>query len=113
MEFFESRLRGLVKQLEGSNPGFFIDIEKELAYYSSIREEILEMTIDTIEYSNAALKDGKRILIEGANATMIDLDFGTFPYVTSSNPTVVCIYICINIYVCIYICIQICTYINM
>eukprot|EP00596_Hydrurales_sp_CCMP1899_P003787 CAMPEP_0119041920 /NCGR_PEP_ID=MMETSP1177-20130426/14210_1 /TAXON_ID=2985 /ORGANISM="Ochromonas sp, Strain CCMP1899" /LENGTH=470 /DNA_ID=CAMNT_0007008347 /DNA_START=76 /DNA_END=1485 /DNA_ORIENTATION=- len=88
MEFFESRLRGLVKQLEGSNPGFIIDVEKELAYYTSIREEILEMTIDTIEYSNAAIKDGKRILIEGANATMIDLDFGTFPYVTSSNPTV-------------------------
>jgi hypothetical protein len=31
---------------------------------------------------------GQRILIEGANATMLDLDFGTYPYVTSSNPSV-------------------------
>ena len=88
MEFFEQRLRGLVAQLERSYPGFKIDVEKELAYYRSIREEILSMTIDTISYTNAALKQGKRVLIEGANATMIDLDFGTFPYVTSSNPTV-------------------------
>jgi hypothetical protein len=33
---------------------------------------------------------GKRILIEGANATMLDLDFGTYPFVTSSNPSVRC-----------------------
>lgn len=31
---------------------------------------------------------GKRILIEGANATMLDLDYGTYPFVTSSNPSV-------------------------
>jgi adenylosuccinate synthase len=46
------------------------------------------MTVDTIEYVNAAFDDGKRILIEGANATMLDIDFGTYPYVTSSNPSV-------------------------
>jgi adenylosuccinate synthase len=44
-------------------------VEAELEYYKGIREEILAMTIDTIEYSNQALKDGKSILIEGANAT--------------------------------------------
>ena len=32
--------------------------------------------------------EGRRILIEGANATMLDLDFGTYPYVTSSNPSI-------------------------
>ena len=31
---------------------------------------------------------GRSILIEGANATMLDLDFGTYPYVTSSNPSI-------------------------
>jgi len=31
---------------------------------------------------------GKRILIEGANATMLDIDFGTYPFVTSSNPSI-------------------------
>jgi adenylosuccinate synthase len=43
---------------------------------------------DTVEYINDAYDAGKRILIEGANATMLDLDFGTYPYVTSSNPSV-------------------------
>jgi hypothetical protein len=33
------------------------------------------------------LASGKRVLLEGAQGTMLDLDFGTYPYVTSSNPT--------------------------
>ena len=43
---------------------------------------------DTISYVNDAYDEGKRILIEGANATMLDIDFGTYPFVTSSNPSV-------------------------
>ena len=43
---------------------------------------------DTVEYINEAWESGKRILVEGANATMLDLDFGTYPFVTSSNPSV-------------------------
>ena len=41
-----------------------------------------------MEEVNGAYDAGKRILIEGANATMLDLDFGTYPYVTSSNPSI-------------------------
>jgi adenylosuccinate synthase len=37
---------------------------------------------------NKALKSNKKILVEGANAAMLDIDFGTYPYVTSSNCTV-------------------------
>ena len=37
---------------------------------------------------NNAYDEGRRILIEGANATMLDIDFGTYPYVTSSNPSI-------------------------
>ena len=66
--------------LLGSYPGFTIDVEAELAYYNSIREEILEMTIDTIQYSNQALKDGKSILIEGANATSTYAYWQLMPY---------------------------------
>jgi adenylosuccinate synthase len=69
MEFFERRLRGLVKQLESSYPGLKIDVEAELAYYRSIREEILGMVIDTVEYTNSAISSGKKVLVEGANAT--------------------------------------------
>lgn len=46
------------------------------------------MTEDTITLTNSAFDTGKRILVEGANATMLDIDFGTYPYVTSSNPSV-------------------------
>lgn len=41
-----------------------------------------------IDYVNEAHSQGKRILIEGANATMLDIDFGTYPFVTSSNPSI-------------------------
>ena len=43
---------------------------------------------DSVEYINAAWEGGQRILVEGANATMLDLDFGTYPFVTSSNPSI-------------------------
>lgn len=46
------------------------------------------MITDTVSFTNEAIQKGKNILIEGANATMIDLDFGTYPYVTSSNASV-------------------------
>ena len=41
--------------------------------------------IDSEHDMNAALKSGKRILAEGAQGTMLDIDFGTYPFVTSSN----------------------------
>ena len=41
--------------------------------------------IDSEHYVNNALKEGKQILCEGAQGTMLDVDFGSYPYVTSSN----------------------------
>jgi len=46
------------------------------------------MIHDTIPILNDARLKNKRILFEGANATMLDLDFGTYPYVTSSSTTI-------------------------
>jgi adenylosuccinate synthase len=47
---------------------------------------IRELTIvDSEHYINKALKDGKRILAEGAQGSLLDIDFGTYPFVTSSN----------------------------
>ena len=43
--------------------------------------------IDSEEYLNNALKDGKSILAEGAQGSLLDIDFGTYPFVTSSNTT--------------------------
>lgn len=41
--------------------------------------------IDSEQYLNTALKAGKKVLAEGAQGTMLDVDFGTYPFVTSSN----------------------------
>ena len=88
MSYFEQRLRSLVAQLLNANPSLSIDIDSEITYYKSIRNQILPMITDTIHYTNNALQNQNKILIEGANATMIDLDFGTYPFVTSSNPSI-------------------------
>jgi adenylosuccinate synthase len=59
------------------------EIEAEyLAYGDRLRPYIT----DTISLVQGALDDGRSVLFEGAQATMLDLDHGTYPYVTSSNP---------------------------
>ena len=45
---------------------------------------------DTSLYVDTALRDGKHVLFEGAQATLLDLDHGTYPFVTSSNPVASC-----------------------
>ena len=42
---------------------------------------------DTYSVINKAIDEGKNVLVEGAQGTMLDIDHGTYPYVTSSNPT--------------------------
>lgn len=87
-DHFESRFRSLAEHHMNSFEGCTIDIEAELKYYKGIRDMVMAMTVDTIEYTNAEYAKGKKILVEGANATMLDIDFGTYPYVTSSNPSI-------------------------
>lgn len=87
-EHFESRFRALAEHHINAFPGLEIDIEGQLEYYKSIADRVNDITVDTIQYTNKAYLDGKKILVEGANATMLDIDFGTYPYVTSSNPSV-------------------------
>jgi adenylosuccinate synthase len=74
MIYFEARLRSLAAQLERQYPGIKIDVDHELAYYKSIRDELLPLITDTIVYCNDALERGQNILIEGANATSKYLD---------------------------------------
>jgi len=87
-DYFEQRFRALAEHHMRSYQGLEIDVEEELAYYKKIAPEILAMTCDTILLTNQKYKEGKKILVEGANATMLDIDFGTYPYVTSSNPSI-------------------------
>lgn len=46
------------------------------------------MIIDPVPVLSKAILSGKRILAEGANALMLDIDYGTYPYVTSSNTSI-------------------------
>jgi adenylosuccinate synthase len=66
------------------------DTKKELDQLRQLQERIVKnaMIVDSIEYMNQSLHNGKRIIAEGANATMLDIDFGTYPYITSSSTTV-------------------------
>lgn len=87
-DYFEQRFRALVAHHERAYDGLKVNVDEQLAYYKSVAERMSLMTVDTIDFTNEKFLDGKRILVEGANATMLDIDFGTFPYVTSSNPSI-------------------------
>jgi adenylosuccinate synthase len=51
------------------------------------RQKLLPMLVDSTDRIHHALDDGKRVLFEGAQANMLDINYGTYPYVTSSSPT--------------------------
>ena len=53
--------------------------------YQAFRQRLAPFVCDTAVYLHAALRDGKRVLLEGGQGTMLDVDHGTYPYVTSSN----------------------------
>jgi len=61
--------------------------EMEAEFFQAV-EELKKLTfIDSEFYLNNALKEGKTILAEGAQGSLLDIDFGTYPFVTSSNTT--------------------------
>jgi len=63
----------------------FESIYKEYKKYAKILKPYI---CDTTKMLHRALKNNEKILCEGAQATLLDIDFGTYPYVTSSNPTI-------------------------
>ena len=50
-------------------------------------KELAPYLVDTVVFLSEAIAQGKKILLEGAQGTMLDVDHGTYPFVTSSNPT--------------------------
>ncbi|XP_037524852.1 adenylosuccinate synthetase [Rhipicephalus sanguineus] len=85
---FEQRFRSLVSTYQRLFPALKVDLDVELAKYKDLALKLRPFVIDTVSYLHDALADGKNILIEGANACLLDIDFGTYPFVTSSNCTV-------------------------
>ncbi len=64
-----------------------LDYDKILADYKGYIEKIKHRIKDTIPIVNKALDEDKVVLFEGAQAMMLDINYGTYPYVTSSSPT--------------------------
>lgn len=63
-----------------------LDFDEIYAEYSAYAEQLKPFVDDTSRLVNEALDNGKKVLFEGAQATMLDLTHGTYPYVTSSHP---------------------------
>jgi adenylosuccinate synthase len=64
-----------------------LDVEAIINEYQEFDRKFDEYITDTSEYLNNALRKNKRILAEGAQGALLDVDHGTYPFVTSSNPT--------------------------
>lgn len=89
---WKEKYRNLANKHEAMIGFYDVDIQYNLEelendFFKSI-EELKELTfIDSEEYLFKAQKDGKKILAEGAQGSLLDIDFGTYPFVTSSNTT--------------------------
>lgn len=87
-DFFASRLPEANFMLEKWYGADTIDLEEVVAQYSEYADRLRPYLGSTYRLVNQALLDGKKVLFEGAQGTMLDIDHGTFPFVTSSNTTV-------------------------
>ncbi len=88
----KTRLREVVEEknrilqdLHNADPLSWEEIYGEYIEYA---EALRPFVCDTVVLMNEAVKNSRRILFEGAQGTMLDVDFGTYPYITSSNPSV-------------------------
>lgn len=63
-----------------------LNAEEIIREYEGYAERLRPFVCDTITLLNDQIDAGKKILFEGAQATMLDIDYGTYPYVTSSHP---------------------------
>lgn len=73
-----------IVKLYGGEP---FDLNEMLEQFKPVREMLMPMMIDAVDKVNKALDTGKNVLFEGAQANMLDINYGTYPYVTSSSPT--------------------------
>ncbi|XP_078262600.1 adenylosuccinate synthetase isozyme 1 [Rhinoraja longicauda] len=85
---FSVRFKLLAQQYQSMFPSLKIDIEGQLKKLKEYAERIRPMVRDGVYFMYEAIHGpAKKILVEGANAALLDIDFGTYPFVTSSNCT--------------------------
>lgn len=79
---------GIKLSFDGFSPETgMLDEERIVEIYRRAKEILSPYIKDTISFLNEMREQGKSILLEGAQGTMLDIDYGTYPFVTSSNPT--------------------------
>jgi adenylosuccinate synthase len=90
-EEFESRVRSiiveknqLIEQVYGGEP---LDADSIVRDYLGFADVLRSYVTDTSVILNDAIDAGQKVLFEGAQGVMLDIDQGTYPYVTSSNPS--------------------------
>ena len=89
---WENKLNNLISKHERLIKNFNVNIEYNI---NELKDEFLDALkflksltlIDSEYYFHKSLKSNKKILAEGAQGSLLDIDFGTYPYVTSSNTT--------------------------
>ena len=83
-EFYHSRVNDHLRTLQGY--GYTSDLKAlEDEWFDAVEYLKQFRTVNADYHIDQALRAGKRVLAEGAQGTMLDIDFGTYPYVTSSN----------------------------
>ncbi len=92
LENWKERYRALADKHEAMIKFYDVDVQYDLAELESEFFKAVEVLksltfIDSEEYLHQAQKEGKTILAEGAQGSLLDIDFGTYPFVTSSNTT--------------------------
>ena len=90
-EYFKERLESTltikneqIVKLYDEEP---FDYDTLVDQFRTIREKLIDRIVDSVSMVNDAIADNKNILFEGAQAAMLDINYGTYPYVTSSSPT--------------------------
>ena len=92
LKTWKEKYRALANKHEAMVDFYNVDMqydlpEMETEFFAAVKT-LKELTfIDSEEYLNQAMKAGKTILAEGAQGSLLDIDFGTYPFVTSSNTT--------------------------
>nr|BCX00259.1 MAG: adenylosuccinate synthetase [Bacteroidota bacterium] len=74
----------LLRRLYSREP---LDVEAIIEQYVAFDQMIDPYVTNTVELLNDALEQGQRLLLEGAQGALLDVDFGTYPFVTASHPT--------------------------
>jgi adenylosuccinate synthase len=77
----------IYERLREMGGGATDELDRALDEALALGERLLSLATDTGPEISRALKDGRRVLLEGAQGTALDLDHGTYPFVTSSNTT--------------------------